>query len=96
MATLWSVMVLMACFSSLALSSSQIHAVQYSSISAAPAFLPAAPLSSSPGLPPDIEPLLPTPKASTAVSLASAGVLNSTLFFGLLVALCLLQQLSGV
>ncbi|TYI00429.1 hypothetical protein ES332_A11G134400v1, partial [Gossypium tomentosum] len=127
-----------ACFSSLALSSSQIHAVQYSSISAAPAFLPAAPLSSSPGLPPDIEPLLPTPKgmapsptessfptipsspsppnpdsmlapgpgfapspfgslpASTAVSLASAGVLNSTLFFGLLVALCLLQQLSGV
>ncbi|KAH1081298.1 hypothetical protein J1N35_021059 [Gossypium stocksii] len=138
MATLWSVMVFMACFSSLALSSSQVHAVQYSSISAAPAFLPAAPLSSSPSLPPDIEPLLPTPKgmapsptessfptipsspsppnpdgmlapgpgfapspfgslpASTAVSLASAGVLNSTLFFGLLVALCLLQQLSGV
>ncbi|KAB2016263.1 hypothetical protein E1A91_D08G087100v1 [Gossypium mustelinum] len=35
--------------------------VQYSTISAAPAFLPSAPLASSPSLPPDIEPLFPTP-----------------------------------
>ncbi|XP_022758096.1 classical arabinogalactan protein 26-like [Durio zibethinus] len=66
MASLWSpwgilFMVFMACFSSLALSSSHIH-VQYSTISAAPAFLPSTPLASSPSLPPDIEPLFPTPK----------------------------------
>ncbi|XWS31658.1 hypothetical protein CRYUN_Cryun23aG0095200 [Craigia yunnanensis] len=54
-------MVFMAYFSSLALSSSLVH-VQYSTISAAPAFLPSAPLASSPSLPPDIEPLFPTPK----------------------------------
>ncbi|XWS76493.1 hypothetical protein CRYUN_Cryun01aG0181200 [Craigia yunnanensis] len=54
-------MVFMAYFSSIALSTSQAH-VQYSTISAAPAFLPSAPLASSPSLPPDIEPLFPTPK----------------------------------
>ncbi|XVE73247.1 hypothetical protein DITRI_Ditri11bG0101700 [Diplodiscus trichospermus] len=59
----WAIlfMVFMAYFSSLALSSSQLH-VQYSTIAAAPAFLPSAPLASSPSLPPDIEPLFPTPK----------------------------------
>ncbi|TYI13837.1 hypothetical protein ES332_A08G086000v1 [Gossypium tomentosum] len=68
MASLWSpwgnlFMFLMAYFSSLPLSSSSqqhLH-VQYSTISAAPAFLPSAPLASSPSLPPDIEPLFPTP-----------------------------------
>ncbi|GMJ01103.1 hypothetical protein HRI_003779500 [Hibiscus trionum] len=50
---------LMAYLSSVALSS-QEH-VRYSTISAAPAFLPSAPLASSPSLPPDIEPLFPTP-----------------------------------
>ncbi|XP_022771033.1 classical arabinogalactan protein 26-like [Durio zibethinus] len=54
-------MVFMAYFSSLALSSSQVH-VLYSTISAAPAYLPSAPLVSSPSLPPDIQPLFPTPK----------------------------------
>ncbi|XVE77688.1 hypothetical protein DITRI_Ditri13aG0082300 [Diplodiscus trichospermus] len=55
-------MVFMAIFPSPALSSSQLH-VQYSTtISAAPAFLPTAPLASSPSLPPGIEPLFPTPK----------------------------------
>ncbi|XWS36225.1 hypothetical protein CRYUN_Cryun20dG0067100 [Craigia yunnanensis] len=54
-------MVFMAYFSSLALSSSQVH-FQYSTISAAPALLPTAPLASSPSLSPDIEPLFPTPK----------------------------------
>ncbi|KAK5811275.1 classical arabinogalactan protein 26-like [Gossypium arboreum] len=68
MASLWSpwgnlFMFLMAYFSSLPLSSSsqQYLHVQYSTISAAPAFLPGAPLASSPSLPPDIEPLFPTP-----------------------------------
>ncbi|KAG4133193.1 hypothetical protein ERO13_D08G080500v2 [Gossypium hirsutum] len=68
MASLWSpwgnlFMFLMAYFSSLPLSSSsqQYLHVQYSTISAAPAFLPSAPLASSPSLPPDIEPLFPTP-----------------------------------
>ncbi|MBA0679596.1 hypothetical protein Goari_011356 [Gossypium aridum] len=68
MASLWSpwgnlFMFLMAYFSSLPLSSSsqQYLHVQFSTISAAPAFLPSAPLASSPSLPPDIEPLFPTP-----------------------------------
>ncbi|KAK8693862.1 hypothetical protein V6N13_071429 [Hibiscus sabdariffa] len=61
-AAIWSFMVFMAGFCSLALSSSSRLHVQYSAISAAPAFLPTAPLSSSPSLSPDIEPLLPTPK----------------------------------
>ncbi|MBA0736476.1 hypothetical protein Gogos_010027 [Gossypium gossypioides] len=68
MASLWSpwgnlFMFLMAYFSSLPLSSSsqQYLHVQYSTISAAPAFHPSAPLASSPSLPPDIEPLFPTP-----------------------------------
>ncbi|KAE8681610.1 hypothetical protein F3Y22_tig00111311pilonHSYRG00088 [Hibiscus syriacus] len=62
-ATIWSFILFMAGFCSLASSSysSQLH-VQYSTISAAPAFLPFAPLSSAPSLSPDIEPLLPTPK----------------------------------
>uniref|UniRef100_A0A6M2EBN9 Classical arabinogalactan protein 26 n=1 Tax=Populus davidiana TaxID=266767 RepID=A0A6M2EBN9_9ROSI len=51
----------MAFFSSPALTS-QIHA-RISTISAAPALLPVAPLSSPPTLSPDIEPLLPTPGA---------------------------------
>ncbi|KAK8588262.1 hypothetical protein V6N13_087202 [Hibiscus sabdariffa] len=61
-AAIWSfTLFFMASSSSLALSSSPLH-VHYSAISAAPAFLPTAPLSSSPSLSPDIEPLLPTPK----------------------------------
>ncbi|KAK8711547.1 hypothetical protein V6N13_146828 [Hibiscus sabdariffa] len=61
-AAIWSfTLFFMASSSSLALSSSPLH-VQYSAISAAPAFLPTAPLPSSPSLSPDIEPLLPTPK----------------------------------
>ncbi|KAE8699493.1 hypothetical protein F3Y22_tig00110577pilonHSYRG00023 [Hibiscus syriacus] len=55
-ASIWSFMMFMACFSSLALSSSQLR-VQYSTISAARAFLPTAP-----SLSPEIEPLFPTPK----------------------------------
>ncbi|XVF72537.1 hypothetical protein PTKIN_Ptkin12aG0129000 [Pterospermum kingtungense] len=55
-------MVFMACFSSLALSSPHVNVQLFSTISAAPAFLPSAPLASSPSLPPDIEPLFPTPK----------------------------------
>nr|ABK92873.1 unknown [Populus trichocarpa] len=51
--------VLMAYFSSPALTS-QIH-VQFSTISAAPAFLHDAPSFSPPTLSPDIEPLFPTP-----------------------------------
>ncbi|KAE8693756.1 hypothetical protein F3Y22_tig00110794pilonHSYRG00194 [Hibiscus syriacus] len=128
-AAIWSFIVFVACFSSPALSSSQLH-VQYSTISAAPAFLPTAPT-----LSPDTEPLFPTPKGmspapadssfptipsspsppdpnsvlapgpgialapsgslpvSTSVSLTSDGAPKSTLFLGLVVALCLLQQL---
>ncbi|KAB2605211.1 classical arabinogalactan protein 26-like [Pyrus ussuriensis x Pyrus communis] len=49
----------MASDSSLALQSQP--ETQFSSISAAPAFLPGAPLSSSPTLSPDISPLFPSP-----------------------------------
>ncbi|XP_068311475.1 classical arabinogalactan protein 26-like [Pyrus communis] len=49
----------MASHSSLALQSQP--ETQFSSISAAPAFLPGAPLSSSPTLSPDISPLFPSP-----------------------------------
>ncbi|XP_021613289.1 classical arabinogalactan protein 26 [Manihot esculenta] len=62
MASFWSFfatfMVFMAYFSSPAFTS-RVH-VQFSTISAAPAFLPEAPLSSPPSLSPDIEPVFPT------------------------------------
>ncbi|XP_039048288.1 classical arabinogalactan protein 26-like [Hibiscus syriacus] len=55
-------MFLIAYFSSIALSSSSSSEhVQYLTISAAPAFLPSAPLASSPSSPSDIEPMFPTP-----------------------------------
>ncbi|KAK6239302.1 hypothetical protein QUC31_004771 [Theobroma cacao] len=60
--SLWGIfMVFMAYFSSLAFSSSQLH-VKYSTISAAPAFLPSAPPAHPPGAAPYIEPLFPTPR----------------------------------
>ncbi|XP_021820092.1 classical arabinogalactan protein 26 [Prunus avium] len=52
-------MIFMASHSSLALESQPEP--QFSSISAAPALLPGAPLSSSPTLSPDISPLFPSP-----------------------------------
>ncbi|KAL4385408.1 hypothetical protein GQ457_15G022210 [Hibiscus cannabinus] len=67
MASLWlpwgKLVFLMAYLSSVAISSSSWlpEHVRYSTISAAPAFLPSAPLASSPSLPPDVEPLFPTP-----------------------------------
>ncbi|XP_038684297.1 classical arabinogalactan protein 26-like [Tripterygium wilfordii] len=47
-------------FTSLALASPAVVNAQFSTISAAPAFLPGAPMASPPGLSPDIEPLFPT------------------------------------
>ncbi|KAJ9171883.1 hypothetical protein P3X46_015186 [Hevea brasiliensis] len=62
MASFWSFlatfMVFVAYFISPAFTS-QVH-VQFSTISAAPALLPEAPLSSPPNLSPDIEPVFPT------------------------------------
>ncbi|KDP28080.1 hypothetical protein JCGZ_13851 [Jatropha curcas] len=65
MASFWSFLtmfiIFMAYFASLAFTSHVVH-VQFSTISAAPAFLPEAPLSSPPtsSLSPDIEPVFPT------------------------------------
>ncbi|GAV79079.1 hypothetical protein CFOL_v3_22544 [Cephalotus follicularis] len=67
MAPFWSflalLMIFMGDFISVALQS-QVHE-QFSTISAAPALLPGPPLTSSPSLSPDIEPLFPTPKGVT-------------------------------
>ncbi|KAF5732704.1 classical arabinogalactan protein 26-like [Tripterygium wilfordii] len=68
---------IMVYFTSLALASPAIVHVQFSTISAAPAVLPGAPMASPSGLSPDIEPLFPTP-VSTPPSESSLPIIPSS------------------
>ncbi|GKV12055.1 hypothetical protein SLEP1_g23257 [Rubroshorea leprosula] len=77
MASFWSfwvvLMAFMACLVTSSALSSQMR-IEFSSISAAPALLPDAPLASAPALSPDITPLFPTPGGDMSPSPAESSL----------------------